>query len=290
MKKSVLEVSSLTKSFNEKNILCNINLCAMKGDVVGLVGPNGVGKTTLMKCILGLTNFYKGTIIFNGKEISSKSTGIGGLIENPGLYPFLSGMENIRMFANDVDDDLLKRLIAIFKMEPYIMKRVSTYSLGMKQKIGIIQAISIGKKIVFLDEPLNGLDPQSVVEFRDIVRELSAMGVTFFISSHLIGELERLADKIYILKRGGELEIFNINERDGNNWFEMLTTNNEMFTEKLYEASIFSYSLNTYVVVNLTTEEVTRKVFDIITTQRIEVKKIQQVNSDIEAQILKKMK
>ncbi|ANZ60731.1 hypothetical protein AYR62_14125 [Secundilactobacillus paracollinoides] len=294
MEAALLQISGLTKTYNKRTILDNINMSVQEGTIVGLVGPNGVGKTTLMKCILELTPFSQGEIVVNGQTITArkkpKITEIGALIESPGLYTYLSGMDNIRLYTNDVDEALLERVITIFKMDHYIQKKVSGYSLGMRQKVGILQAIITGKRVVILDEPINGLDPQSVVDFRTIIQDLAATGVTFLISSHLISELERLADNLYILNNGGHLEAFDIRGGDANHWFELATTNNNKLLTELTRATISSHQANGRVVVNLATEATTKTVFNIIAANHIEVTEIRQTDDDLEMQILDQMK
>lgn len=160
----------------------------------------------------------------------------------------------------------------------------------MRQKVGILQAIITGKKVVILDEPINGLDPQSVVDFRTIIQDLAATGVTFLISSHLISELERLADNLYILNNGGHLEAFDIRGGDANHWFELATTNNNKLLTELTRATISTHQAHGRVVVNLATEATTKTVFNIIAANHIEVTEIRQTDDDLEMQILDQMK
>lgn len=148
---ALLQISGLTKTYNKRIILDNINMSVQEGTIVGLVGPNGVGKTTLMKCILELTPFSQGEIVVNGQTITArkkpKITEIGALIESPGLYTYLSGMDNIRLYTNDVDEALLERVITIFKMDHYIQKKVSGYSLGCDKRLVSYRPSLRGKRL-----------------------------------------------------------------------------------------------------------------------------------------------
>ena len=293
MENFCLKVTNLTKIYKQKTILNKVNLDIPKGNIAGLVGQNGVGKTILIKCILGLVTFSSGPIdIGEFTNISKKKPmlkGIGALVESPGLYPYLSGFENIRMFAKDVDKALLDELLSIFRMEDYIQKKVSGYSLGMKQKVGILQAIVVGKKIVLLDEPLNGLDPQSVKDFRTIVQRLSKNGVTFLISSHLISELQMLADTIFVLKKEGQIEKVDLNEKKETNWLYFDTNNNGHFYTALTREGIVCRNKNLKVLVNMPTSKITNKVFKIISENRIKVNDIRQGYMNLEGEILKYM-
>lgn len=175
------------------------------GRIVGLIGPNGVGKTTIMKSVLGLIK-SSGSIEIDGKEVSFNNGPVAGtvgaLIENPGIYPYLSGLEHLKMFSKKRSQDDINQLVSDLGMSGYIRKRASNYSLGMKQKLGIAMALINNPKLVILDEPMNGLDPQATKELRNLIIRKASEGMTFLISSHLLSELQKLADDVILINKG----------------------------------------------------------------------------------------
>lgn len=209
MNKPLLGIYNLRKKYGRKLILNKISFSIYEGEVVTLVGHNGVGKTTLMKCILGTTGYSEGVKTFEGSKIKTKQClqGIGGLIEQPGIYDFLTGEENLNLLSSRYSFQDLNYLLTKFKMRPYLNKKVSTYSLGMRQKLGIIEAFLMGSKLVILDEPINALDPLSVKEFRESVEYFKIKGVSFLISSHIISETSKISDKILVLNKSELTEV-----------------------------------------------------------------------------------
>lgn len=198
---NLLSVNDLNKSIKNKPILKDISFQMNSGEIVGLIGGNGAGKTTLMKSIIGLINYQSGEIITN---ISSdvNSTSIGALIESPGIYPYLSGYDNLKLFNESRNKDDINNIITKLKMNDYISKKAKTYSLGMKQKLGIAMALLNNPQLIILDEPMNGLDPRAVKDVRDVLVELSGKGVAILISSHILSELIKITDSLLIIDRG----------------------------------------------------------------------------------------
>lgn len=204
---TILTVDHLDKSFGSKQVLHGVDFFVEEGHVVALVGPNGAGKSTIMKAILGLIPVNGGGVDIKGQPVSITShqalRNVGALIEYPGIYPFLSGRQQLKLFANKHGRDAnVKTIIAAMGMGKYIDLPAKSYSLGMKQKLGIAQALVNDPKLVILDEPMNGLDPQAVKDLRDLIRNLAARGTSFLISSHILSELEKLADDVLILNHG----------------------------------------------------------------------------------------
>lgn len=201
MKNTLLNICNLQKYYGKNLILNNISFSINKGEIVGLIGHNGVGKTTLMKCILGTTSCNDGIRIFDNNKIKKKEClqNVGALIERPGLYPFLTGKENIELLNSRYSTQELTYLLNKFSMEYFINQKVSSYSLGMQQKLGIIEAFLAGNKLVILDEPINALDPMSVKKFREAVEYFKNKGSAFLISTHIIDEISKIADKLWIL-------------------------------------------------------------------------------------------
>nr|WP_230409412.1 ATP-binding cassette domain-containing protein [Lactiplantibacillus pentosus] len=176
------------------------------GRIIGLVGANGAGKTTIMKSILGLIR-TEGAVTIAGQAMQFDRhpalAQVGALIEYPSLYPYLSGWDNLRLFARDQDVAAqIQALVTQFDMSNYIHRKARTYSLGMKQKLGIALAFLNHPQLVILDEPMNGLDPQGTKQLRDFIVAQKQQGVTLLISSHILGELQKLADDLVIIDHG----------------------------------------------------------------------------------------
>ena len=192
-------MENINKKIKRKHVLKDITFSLEKGQIIGLVGGNGAGKTTLMKVILGLSNYQSGKF---KKHISTAKNDIGALIEAPGLYPFLTGYDNMKLIDEDPDNKNIELIIKELKMEKFIHTKVKTYSLGMKQKLGIALAFLNHPQLVILDEPMNGLDPKAVKNVREAIISLREQGVTFLISSHILSELVKVTDSILIIDDG----------------------------------------------------------------------------------------
>lgn len=193
----VARLCSVKKYFGRTLILDNINLTLEKGEIVGLLGPNGSGKTTIMKLLAGMLSPSEGTI--------SRANSYRSLIEEPRFYPSLSGYDNLLYFAclsgkgkTDVDC-----VVEQLRLNKYIKKRVKKYSLGMRQKLGIAYTLLSDAELLILDEPMNGLDPFSVVEVRTLLQRLAKeRGTTVLLSSHILSEMQKVCDRVIFLKRG----------------------------------------------------------------------------------------
>lgn len=214
MTKNIIETKNLTKIYGEQKVVDNVNLHVQKGRIYGLLGRNGAGKTTIMKMILGLTTTNSGEITVFGKSITGNEKliypRIGAIIETPGFYPNLTGTENLEIFAKlrgTAKPDAVKHALEIVGL-PYKDKKVfSKYSLGMKQRLGIANAILHEPELLILDEPTNGLDPIGIAEVRKFIRNLcNERGITILISSHILSEIALLADDIGIIHNGVLLE------------------------------------------------------------------------------------
>ncbi|MEG0297950.1 MAG: ABC transporter ATP-binding protein [Clostridium sp.] len=205
-----IKLENLNKSFGKHVVLENINLNIQRGLVVGIVGGNGSGKTTLLKLILGLSYPTSGYIEVNGRELKpgmlgNLPTNVGGLIENPGFVPGFSGLDNLLMLAsirNKISKEDIVEWMKRLGLDPNNKKKVEKYSLGMKQKMGIIQAIMENPDIVLFDEPTNALDHKSVGIFNEIVKEKALDRTTFVVVSHKKEEIDNLCDIVYEIKEG----------------------------------------------------------------------------------------
>lgn len=216
---AVLECSNLNKKFGKKKILKGIDLVVEEGDILGFIGPNGAGKTTTIKLILGLQSIDSGKVLINGYDISKDFVkairDVGCIVENPDMYTYLSGYDNLRLTARlyNVSDDRIDEVVKLIGLEKRIHDKVSKYSLGMKQRLGIALAILHKPKLLILDEPTNGLDPEGIKEIRNILVKLAKkekMGI--LVSSHILSELESFCTKITIIKNGKIVETNDINK------------------------------------------------------------------------------
>lgn len=210
----VIETNDLTKQYGEQKSVANLSIHVKKGRIYGLLGRNGAGKTTTMKMLLGLTNPTSGEVRIFGKDIRTNKkkilSRIGNLIESPGFYPNLTGTENLKIMARlrgVPNRNAVKNALDVVGL-PYMDKKLfSQYSLGMKQRLGIANAILHDPELLILDEPINGLDPIGIVEVRDFIKRLSAeQEKTILISSHILSEMALLADDIGIIDHGVLLE------------------------------------------------------------------------------------
>lgn len=207
---SVARFEAVEKFFGKKKVLNRVNFSLETGEVVGLLGPNGSGKTTIMKLLSGMLSPNCGKI-----EVDKT---FRALIETPNFYSSLSGLENLRYFAAYAGDsrEHLEEIVDLLKMKSYIRKRVSAYSLGMRQKLGIAYTLLGSPRLLILDEPINGLDPLVVVEIRELLIALKQSGITILISSHILREMQEWCDRVLLLKEGNIIGDIPVMPRDGN--------------------------------------------------------------------------
>ncbi|EAC5533737.1 ABC transporter ATP-binding protein [Listeria monocytogenes] len=210
MTELALQVTNLHKKIRKREIIKGISFEVMPGEVFGFLGPNGAGKTTTIRMIVGLIKPTSGTILIGGKDIRKNFTeamrGLGSIVENPEFYSFLTGQENLAYFArmdSSIKKERIQEVTELVGLEKRINDRVSTYSLGMRQRLGIAQALLSSPKLLILDEPTNGLDPSGIHEMRDFIRALARNeGISVLVSSHLLSEIELLCDRVAIMTDG----------------------------------------------------------------------------------------
>lgn len=210
----ILSVNNLTKTYKDKTVVKNITFSLLPGQIFGFVGPNGAGKSTTIKMITGLTNITAGEVRICGYSLTrnpkSAIKQVGAVVETPQLYPYLTGYQNLKIMASFYDKNALSLIPNIVKrvgMENRINDKVSKYSLGMKQRLGIAQALLNNPKLLILDEPTNGLDPNGIVELRHLLKTLAEKNkMTIIISSHNLAELEQTCDVIGIINKGRLIE------------------------------------------------------------------------------------
>lgn len=221
-KQSIVRVEQLTKRIGSKTLVENISFEVKKGEVVGLLGPNGAGKTTLMRMMVGMIRMTEGEVWIDGQSVKqqfeSTAAKIGAVIENPEFYPFLSGYENLTYFGrmnNNVTEDRIDEVVQLLGMGQVIDRKVKAYSLGMRQRLGIAQALIHNPDVLILDEPTNGLDPNGIHEMRMYIKKIAhEQGKAVLVSSHLLSEVELMCDRVIIIQHGEYVTTQSI-QRDG---------------------------------------------------------------------------
>ena len=254
MSEYVIETKGLTKEYNGKRSVSDLNLHIKKGRIYGLLGRNGAGKTTTMKMILNLIDSSDGEVIVFGKSMKKHNKEIlpriGCLIESPGFYPNLTGTENLKIFAQlrgIPKRNAIKESLELVGLKYNDKKLFSQYSMGMKQRLAIALAVMHDPEILILDEPINGLDPIGIAEVRTFIRKLcTEKGKTILISSHILSEIELIADDIGIIDNGVLLEEESLEELENRNKkYIKLVTLNDSKAVKVLEAcfNIKNYSV-----------------------------------------------
>ncbi len=221
----ILVIENLSKTIKGKNVVDSISFSLEKGDILGFLGPNGAGKSTTIKMILGLVKPTEGNVKINGYNISTDREkalyNVGAMVEYPSFDEQLSGFKNLKLYANlyNLTNERVYEVLKIVNLFDDKDKKVKSYSMGMKQRLGIARAFLNNPKVVILDEPTNGLDPVCIIEIRNLIKKLAETeGVTFLICSHILGELQNICNKIAIVSKGklivkGDLvELLNDNE------------------------------------------------------------------------------
>jgi len=210
MTHKILSVKDVTKIINQKKIIKDISLEISQGEIYGFLGPNGAGKSTTLRMIVGLTRPTSGDITISGysitKDYVKAMANVGCIIEEPTLYEYMSGLKNLEILgsmSNNVSKKDIIEAVELVGMTHRMNDQVKTYSMGMKQRIGLAQALIHQPKLLILDEPTNGLDPQGIYKFRQIIKSLvKDKGISVLLSSHLISEIQLMCDKVAIINKG----------------------------------------------------------------------------------------
>lgn len=222
MSQFALEVKALTKTIGKKTIVDDVSFQVERGEIFGLLGPNGAGKTTIIRMIVSLINRSGGTVLINGHDLDDSFTEamneLGAIVENPEFYKYLSGYKNLRHYArmalSDITEERINEVTELVGLEKAINDKVRTYSLGMRQRLGVAQAILHKPSILILDEPTNGLDPQGIREFRDYLRLLASQGTSVLVSSHLLSEMQLMCDRFAIIETGKLIHISSMHDNE----------------------------------------------------------------------------
>ncbi|MFF3922638.1 ABC transporter ATP-binding protein [Paenibacillus lactis] len=219
----LVRLLGVTKKISSKVLVDNVTFDIPPGQIFGFLGPNGAGKTTTIRMMVGLMSITEGDIVIGGYSIRSHyeqaAALIGAIVENPEMYKYLSGYNNLKHFARmmpGISEERIREVVELVGLEHRIHDKVQTYSLGMRQRLGVAQALLHRPKLLILDEPTNGLDPQGIRELRDYLRRLTREeGTTVFVSSHLLSEMELMCDRVGIIRHGRLIDIRQLRSEDG---------------------------------------------------------------------------
>ncbi|KRM86536.1 ABC transporter ATP-binding protein [Lacticaseibacillus thailandensis] len=287
---AILTVDGIHKSFGSHQVLRKVSFTVEPGHVVGLVGPNGAGKSTIMKIVLGLIPYDRGSVTIDGVPVSITSHRtlgrVGALIEYPGIYPFLTGRQHLQLFAQGANKkQRIQAVVHDLGMEKFINNKAKRYSLGMKQKLGIAQAFLNEPALVILDEPMNGLDPEAVKQLRDLIRAKADAGVSFLISSHILSELEKVADDVLMLNKGLIVEQTTMHAmvNQGAEVYLVRTADDQATKQALGNASIPIMESPQGILIN---HEDLNDVLRVLVMSNIHVEDIAHVQHDLESSFL----
>lgn len=227
MTEPIVQLQNLSKTIRGKQLIQQLNIDLYPGQITGFLGPNGAGKTTTIRMMTGLMHPTEGNVIIDGlslkehyEEAISK---VGVIVENPEMYKFMSGYKNLLHFARmhkNVTKERIQEVIQQVGLENRIHEKVSTYSLGMRQRLGLAQALLHRPKFLILDEPTNGLDPAGIREFRMYLRKIaSEEGVSVFVSSHLLSEIELMCDRVAVIQNGQLIDLRDIHNESSSFYY-----------------------------------------------------------------------
>ena len=288
---TILQVKGLNKSFGKRQVLKNINFEITKGQIVGLVGPNGAGKTTIMKSLLGLIN-CQGRITILGQSVTFSShkilDSVGALIETPAIYPFLSGYNHLKLFAaKNTSKEDINQLVAGLKMTNYIKRKAKTYSLGMKQKLGIALALLNKPRLVILDEPMNGLDPQATKDIRDLFLRLKDQGVTLLISSHILSELQKVADSLLVIDGGKIIQKTTMKKiLDKSTKYLLISTNDDTQAKQILQENHYQLASDSQIKIKQNKNVKLADIITLLAKHNLKVEDVKHLGADLESSLL----
>ncbi|MEG0926163.1 MULTISPECIES: ABC transporter ATP-binding protein [Chryseobacterium] len=240
----ILSVKNLTKKF-KRVVVNNISFDVEKGNVYGLLGPNGSGKSTTFGMLLSTINPTSGDWFWFGKKGTDSETlkKIGAIIEQPNFYPYLSAETNLKIVAEikNTPYSRIDEVLKIVKLYERKKDTFKTFSLGMKQRLAIASAMLNNPEVMILDEPTNGLDPEGIIQIREIISDIAKQGITIIIASHLLDEIEKICSHVIVLKEGNSIYCGRVDEMTSNNgYFELKADNNTLLLNALNELQWFS--------------------------------------------------
>ncbi|GGO01125.1 ABC transporter ATP-binding protein [Saccharibacillus kuerlensis] len=304
---TILSVRHLSKEIKGRSIVKDISFDVLEGEIVGLLGANGAGKTTIMKMIVGLSKISAGDVWIAGNSMKTQFSkaldNLGAVIEAPAFYPYLRGYENLRQYQRlhkNTSKDWLLEVANLVGIDHALKQRVGTYSLGMKQRLGIAQALLKKPKLLVLDEPLNGLDPAGVRETRNYLSKIaSELGVSALISSHQLSEIEQMASRVIVIQEGSLMIEQQIGYEAGDGGLQLTLHVNDLEKTSKVLAEFLGehyHSLTNqqaeelpgglYAVFLTLEEEQVPRLIRTLCSEGVDVHRVQPVNSSLEEKFL----
>ncbi|AIQ69728.1 ABC transporter ATP-binding protein [Paenibacillus graminis] len=306
----VLSVEGVRKKIGRKWIINDVTFDVREGEVFGFLGPNGAGKTTTIRMLVDLIRPSEGSITVCGYNVNRQPEKalqyVGSIVENPEVYTYLTGWENLQHFARmqpGVDKARIDEVVDIVRLDQRIHDKVSTYSLGMRQRLGIAQALLGRPRLLILDEPTNGLDPKGIKELREFIRQLAAEGLAVFVSSHLLSEIQLLCDRVAIISKGRVLAVGGVEDLVARNspyvlWeLEPLSRAKKILDSRpdislmeldevtLDDSIIAGMGANSLVTVM--EEDLIPEIVAVLVTAEVEVRAVHKINPTLEQLFLK---
>ena len=290
--KKLLECINLCKSFGKKQILKNVSFSINEGDILAFIGPNGSGKTTTIKLILGLQKIDSGEVLINGLDITKNFEDairkVGAIVENPDSYMYLTGWQNLRLIADyygNISDEDINELVKYVGLDARINDKVNKYSLGMRQRLGIARALLNKPNILILDEPTNGLDPEGIKDLRVLLKRLASDGMGILISSHNLAELESFCNKVCIIDNGKIIESSEVTTLKNNENIVMFIVSD---TTKINIKDIFDVKKTSFKV--KANKEIVAKIIKQLVKDGIDIYEVKNEELTLEEAFLKKTK
>lgn len=259
----IVQLQNLSKIIRGKQLISQLNIDLYPGQITGFLGPNGAGKTTTIRMMTGLMHPSEGKVIIDGLSLQENYeeaiSKVGVIVENPEMYKFMTGYKNLLHFARmhkNVTKERIQEVVNQVGLEKRIHEKVSTYSLGMRQRLGLAQALLHRPKFLILDEPTNGLDPAGIREFRMYLRKIATEdGVSVFVSSHLLSEIELMCDRVAVIQNGKLIDIRDIHSNNSS-FYYIEATPNDQAVSLLQKLEINFVTENSGYVVEIKKEDI----------------------------------
>ncbi|MDM5233092.1 ABC transporter ATP-binding protein [Lysinibacillus pakistanensis] len=288
----IVQLQNLSKIIRGKQLISQLNIDLYPGQITGFLGPNGAGKTTTIRMMTGLMHPSEGKVIIDGLSLQENYeeaiSKVGVIVENPEMYKFMTGYKNLLHFARmhkNVTKDRIQEVVNQVGLEKRIHEKVSTYSLGMRQRLGLAQALLHRPKFLILDEPTNGLDPAGIREFRMYLRKIATEdGVSVFVSSHLLSEIELMCDRVAVIQNGKLIDIRDIHSNNSS-FYYIEATPNEQAESLLQKLDINFVSENSGYVVEIQKEDIPSFITNFV-NQGIQLFAVQPHQKTLEDQFL----
>ena len=299
MNQYVVETSNLTKTFNGKAAVNQVNLSIPKGAIYGFLGPNGAGKTTAIKLLLGLMKETSGSIQIFGKELKKEKQtilrNIGSLVESPSYYGNLSARENLELLQIilQTPKERIDEVLTIVRLEKDANRPVKGFSLGMKQRLGIASALLGSPELLILDEPTNGLDPSGIIEMRELIKSLpEKYGVTVLVSSHLLSEIDQMATVVGIISKGSLIfqDSIDVLRKKSVNKIRIQTNNREAAWKVLLKEGLKGNAEGDYVSFNQSTNKDVAAMVRALVQNGLDVYRVEEEKRSLESIFLEMTK